>query len=96
VCDFVWRQEIISIEPLNVISLAKLKGFIPGCGSTLVFLRDDGKIPGSELSSNCQRLVRRAIIDDDDFFPRPGLCQRGSNRVNDPSLGVICRYQNRN
>lgn len=39
--DFVGGDKIIRIQPLDVISLAKLEGLISRCGSALVFVIND-------------------------------------------------------
>jgi hypothetical protein len=39
-----------------------------------------------KLSRDRQRLIGRTIIDEDDFFPIPGLCNRGAKRFSNPLL----------
>lgn len=55
--NFVGRQEIIGIQPLNVIALAERESLIPGCGSSLVLLSDHPNAFRCKLLRNRQSLI---------------------------------------
>src|ERR1700691_5342934 len=65
-------QQIVCIQPLNVVSLAERKRLIPGCGSALVLLAENPNRFGFKLARYLQRLIRGTVINDDDllWFPR--------------------------
>jgi hypothetical protein len=70
------RSSIIGIQPLDIVALADRKGLVSGRCCALVGLGDDGYLLGGKPTSNGQRLIPRAIVNDDDLFPWPCLAHR--------------------
>src|SRR5262249_13513398 len=68
---------------------------VSGGRGPLVLLGDDLNTPRREGLRDFQRLIRRAIIDDDDLFPCPRLGQGRLNRERQPLLRVVGRNQYR-
>src|SRR5712672_3946891 len=60
--DLVWREEVVGVQPLDVISLAKLECFVSRCRRPLIFLRNDIYSLGGESLSGCESLIARSII----------------------------------
>lgn len=84
--DLIRSQQIIRIEILNVISLAKPQRPVSGRRGTLVFLSNDRYRSRREFLCDRKRAVRRAVIDDNNLGSRPGLGNRGGERFSDPGL----------
>src|SRR6266852_8984608 len=74
--DFVGRQEIIGIQPLDIIALADRKGVVSGRRRTLVGLSDNRYALGGKSTSNRERLITGPVINDDDLFLWPALSHR--------------------
>src|SRR5262249_48508085 len=92
--NLVGSQEVIGLQPLDVIPLAEPKGMIARRRSASVFFADDrnpfrGKSPG-----HFGRSIRRPIINNDNLLAMPGLRDRGLYRAGDPLLSVICGDEN--
>src|SRR6202030_3813158 len=66
--DFTRRQQMVSIPPFNVISLAKLERFVSRCRRPLIFLTNHGYFFAGKLSRHGKGLIARSIVDDDNFF----------------------------
>src|SRR5436309_15746964 len=86
--NFVGRQKIVGVQPLDVVSTAEGKGPISSGRGALILLGDDRYAARFELASNRQGFVNRSIVDDNDFGWRPGLAQSGFNRLGDPPVRV--------
>ena len=87
--NFIRREKVIRVEPLNIVAPAKLKRFIPCRRRALVFLSDDGYRIRNKLARDCERFIPGAVIYNDNFLVRPSLTLSGFYSVRDPSLGVI-------
>jgi len=74
--DFIGRQEVIDIQPLDVVAVAGRKRAVPGRRRPLVRLSYDGEASGGKPTSYRERAITGTVIDNDDFFPRPGLSHR--------------------
>src|SRR6266581_4948520 len=75
--DFVGRQKIVRVKPLDVMSFTQCKCFIARGGSPLIGLLMNDNTAGTETIGNRKGPIFGAIIYDDDFLVRPGLRQSG-------------------
>jgi hypothetical protein len=87
-------QEVIRVEILDIAPCRCPKGPIPGCGGTLVLLRDDLHafrlvVPGYRAA-----FVGRPIVDDNDLALRPRLVQRRLNGRSNILLVVVAGNEN--
>jgi hypothetical protein len=87
--DLVARQQIVGVEPLHVLALSFGERAISRHACAGMRLADDLDARRREPTGDGQRAIRRAVVDDDDLRLRPGLVQRGRDRLGDPALGVV-------
>src|SRR5712692_9258252 len=93
--NLVGSQEIIGIEPLNVITVAQGQGSVSGRGGALIVLGDDTDAVALELPRDRQRSIGGPIIDDDDLRAWPRLGQRRAECFGEPLLRVVRRDEDR-
>src|SRR5215475_10956930 len=74
--NFVGSQKIISVEPLDVVSMSKRKSLISGGCSALVALSHHTQVSRFKLSGNGQSLVSGAVINNDNLLRFPRLFNR--------------------
>jgi hypothetical protein len=74
-------QEIIRIQPLDVIALTKRRSLVSCCSRTLIFLSDNEHVPRSKAVGNGQRVIARAITNDNNLLSFPCLPKGRSHRV---------------
>jgi hypothetical protein len=92
--NLIGPQQVVGIQPLDVISLAEGKGSVSRRGCTLIFLGDNTDRRGFELPRNSQCMIGGAVIYDDNLFALPRLLERGPERIREPFLRVIRRDEN--
>jgi hypothetical protein len=75
--NLVGRQKIIRIQPLDVVSLAELQGMVARRSGSSVFSGHDCDLLRGKSPRYFRRLIRRAIVHDDDLLALPRLADRG-------------------
>src|SRR5438552_1711569 len=86
--DLIRGQNIIGIQPLNVVSMAQGEGFVSGCGSALVGLRGNADAMRFEAPGNGQRFIGGTIVHDDDFLASPRRDIEGAKVLDNQSLTI--------
>lgn len=88
------QQKVIGIQVLQPFAFCELEESISRRAATPVgaCLPPNSTI---EFPDDLQAAIRRAIIDDDNFFLRPGLRKRAFDRLRDPLLRIKARDQDR-
>ena len=86
--DLVWRKQVVSVEPLNIIAATQRRCCVPGGCSSLIRLRYHSNTFGLESARNCQSPVSRTVVDDNDLFIGPGLCDGRFQCSGNPILGA--------
>jgi hypothetical protein len=74
--DLVWGKQVIRVESLNVSPRLNEKCFVSSRRCSLIRLRHHLNFIRLKLSCDCQSRVSRTVIDNDDLFLAPGLCDR--------------------
>src|SRR5271170_7656002 len=92
--NLVWRQKVVRIKPLNVVSPGMRIGCVSSRGRALVLLCDDLNSLRLELPSDFQRTIFGTVIRDDDYFVRPRRGKSRTQSIRDPPLGMKCRNEN--
>jgi hypothetical protein len=87
--DLVGCQEIISIQPLDIVSLTEGESCVPRGGGALVRLADDENGFRAELIRDPQGLIARTVVHHNDLSLRPSLRNGGLDRICYPLLGIV-------
>ena len=84
-------QCIITVRKLDIVALRKGKPGIPRAGNALVLLihHHDAGVLGPELLTDGKAVIRRAIIQHDDFQLLIGLTANAFQTAGKPLLGVV-------
>ena len=93
--DLFGVQQVVRIQPLDVRALGELQRLVARCCGPHVRLRHDLDAATLKPPADRHGPVARAVVDNDDLDPRPGLGHGRLDRVGDPALRVIRGDQNR-
>src|SRR5262249_51187810 len=94
--NLFWIEQIVGIEPLDVITFAQGKQCVARRGSALILPRDNFHATRLELPGHRQGIVNGAVVHHYKLFERPCLRKRRPNRVRERWRGVVSWNQNRN
>src|SRR5262245_35133204 len=81
--QFLWLPHIVRIAEGNEVTLSRLQTIIARLGEPLVFFMPDRPDPGirrREATDHLPGVIRRAIIDNNQFQIRMALAQNTSDR----------------
>jgi len=93
----VRRLNMVSVQPLDVVLLAKFQGMVARRGSVLVLRRDSHNLSFLRQSArNIVRVVKGPVVPTNDFFARPSLSGCARDRVYDSILRVVGGNQHGN
>jgi hypothetical protein len=89
--DLVRGEQVIRVQPLDLIARAVREGGIPRGGGATVFLTHYAHAASGEFLGDSQRAVFGAVVNDHDLRVRPCLSDRGLQRQGNPLFGVVRR-----
>jgi hypothetical protein len=93
--NLIWAEQVIRIQPLDVITATSYKGIISGGSGALICLRKYPHYVRFKGPRHGQGLILGAVIDDNNFLSIPRLRYCRPKRVSKPPLSVVCRDKDR-
>src|ERR1700679_3046980 len=79
--NLVWRQDIVRIQLLNVLSPSERHDMVDSGGEPTILFRDSGHARRFKTPRDSLRAIRRAVVHYDDLLVGPSLRDRRLDRV---------------
>src|SRR4051794_17371959 len=93
--DFVFAEQVVRIQPLNVVAAAESECSVARGGCASIGLRNNSYSLRLKLARGLKRVVGRSIIDHNDFDITPGLSKGRAKALTNPTRSVISWDKNR-